>query len=161
MPAGASWEWVNGDAHSAAQYGLILGVILGIGTLIVSSVLLTFLGMFGIWPGPYLPLLPSMALMYALLAAQWSLMYFYPRRFPVLGRLGISPLGLRLVLPIRGTTVSWTKVRAVGRAWMDIDSGFLTLRFSLTLDQARKVREFLQIGEAAPRYPYPSVARPA
>jgi len=163
MPDEPSWEWVDGDPVRAAQYGLIGGVFISIAAVFAAFTIMAILSFWGVTSYPSLSSLDVWLIVLPLLGAEFFFLLYVPRRFPVVARIGVSPLGLRLVtvFPIRGPVLNWTQVRAVGRDWIVVDMGFLTSRYRLTLTQAQRVRQFLQVGEAAPRHPYPTVARPS
>jgi hypothetical protein len=163
MPDEPSWEWVDGDPVRAAQYALLGGVFLSIAAVFAAFTIVGILSFWGVTSYSSLPSLDVCLIVLPLLGAEYFFLLYVPRRFPVVARIGVSAIGLRLVtvFPIHVPVLNWTRVRAVGRDWIDVDMGIFTSRYRLTLTQAQRVRQFLQVGEAAQRYPYPTVARPS
>jgi hypothetical protein len=163
MPVEPPWEWVDGDPVRAGRYGLIGGVFISIAAVFTGLMIMSILNFWGV--ASYLSLSTSdmWLIVLPLLGTEYFFILYVPRRFPVVARIGVSPLGLRLVVvfPIRGPVLNRTQVRGVGRDWIAVDMGLLTSRYRLTLPQGQRIRQFLRVGEAAPRHPFPTVARPS
>jgi hypothetical protein len=162
MANGPPWEWVDGDPVRASWYSLIGGVFLTVGSVCFAFVVLSLLGFPDVTFGIRFWRLDSWIFVLPLLGFEYFFLLYIPRWIPVVARIGLSPIGVRLVtvIPIRSTTVDWTDVKSVGRDWIEVYTGFLTLRYSLTLNQAQQVRRFLGVGEAARQYPRAIVGRP-
>jgi hypothetical protein len=138
------WEWVDGDPISAVRFGFGLGILVGIGFGLGAFLLANLASAYlAGWPAISTnDLVPYVLL---LVAAQLLYQFGIPRRYPVVGRLAISPTGLKLVLPGRTATVAWTKVR-VGLDWVDAPHGLPSQRYKLTESQMDRLTRFLRIG---------------
>jgi hypothetical protein len=146
MPEEPPWEWVAGDPVRAAQFGLATGILIGgFGALLVVC-LLALAGLLTSAPSLDAASPAWTILVLAMATANFLFLYLFPRRFPIIGRLGISPVGVRIVLPLRGTTFPWPQVRDVGPDWIEVSSGTaLRERYRLTANQAERLSHFLGI----------------
>jgi hypothetical protein len=146
MPSEPPWEWVDGDTVRSVQYGVLYGVILGAALVIV---VFTFISLFdpsGLFSVPF-PLLttPLLELLFLFFLAGLFALLLLPRRVPVIGRLGVSPIGVRVILPNGGHTYYWGEVSQIGPDWLDISSlGITSRRYKLTTAQIQRVVRFLQ-----------------
>ncbi|HTT35479.1 MAG TPA: hypothetical protein VMH78_06395 [Thermoplasmata archaeon] len=142
-------EWVPGDRRWTILYGTVQVVLWA---LLVSdaAVYLVFFG----WPGLLSPfsawpfgnpdawqsglgfLSPGLFLA---LGASWQL----AGRYPVLGRIGISPIGLTIPGTFRNDTVPWPRVTWRDPVHLDVRGRRGALRITLTPEQAARVRGFL------------------
>jgi hypothetical protein len=147
------WEWVDGDpvlarrfrwatvANSAVSVGSLTLLVLGTYRLLAYSPTWSFV----------------FSVIFLLSAVGLSLLAHVPRWFPVVGRLGISPVGVRFEygFRLRPLTWSWTEVKEVGPEWVTVSSNrILRYRFRLTTNQAQRVSHFLKPWNG--RLPLPS-----
>ncbi|MFZ3355728.1 MAG: hypothetical protein WA549_03085 [Thermoplasmata archaeon] len=143
MPEEPPWEWVEGDRGHAALYGAITGVLLIIACAVFLTNIVSMLNLTRVWPVPALPnWLESTVLLALIVGLFFSLLF--PTRYPIVRRLGISPVGIRLVFPFYRRTVEWTAVKWVGPNYVDIRTwgGSQTVR--LTPEQVRGISRFLR-----------------
>jgi hypothetical protein len=145
MPAEPPWKWVEGDRVRAAQFRIFFGVLMGYSVLVVIVLTLEFLVTVGGWSGPTIPVWAGFALLLPWAAGLflWAFGVIW-RRFPIVGRLGISPVGLRLMIPPRGLTVRWPAVLRVGPDFVDVIPGLRVVRFRLTTNQVQQISSFRQ-----------------
>lgn len=136
------WEWVDGDAVHATNFALAQGVGLGVSSVGLALVTLAILANSGLMGLGALPgyVLESIAIGSLVLAL--GVQAYYPGRFPVVGRLGISPRGLQLVLPLRTLTVGWNSVE-LGPDWVRVSPPWGGQRFRLTGQQIARLARFL------------------
>lgn len=136
------WEWVDGDPVWAARFGLLTGILLGAASCLVSVLLLNWFGMLGLVSFPSLPWWAPQVLLWSILGPEFVVFWFLPRRYPTIGRIGISPIGLRLVLPVRTVLIRWTAVRQIGPDWVyfELLGG---QRYRLTERQAARLTHFV------------------
>lgn len=137
------WEWVDGDPVRSAQFALITGVFLGAASMLVVYFVLEALAVFQSLAVPVFNPLFGQALLWSVLGPELLFLYLFPRRFPVVGRLGISPVGLRLGFPLRTFSVAWESVERVGPDWVDVAPLLGTMRYRLTRPQSERLRHFL------------------
>jgi hypothetical protein len=118
-----------------------------LGIVLVLVAIFTALLALGVWSVPTslpLPFWVIFVILYSLLLPELVFLYLVPRRFPIVGRLGISPSGLRLVFPLRKETVPWRSVRRLGTDWVEISQTLGSQRYRLTSLQAERLTRFLQ-----------------
>lgn len=146
MPDGPPWEWVDGDAIRLARYSLIMGVLLGVASLLLLASVLNSLALAGVLSASPVPFWLMNVLTWCLLVPLFLFLYlFNPRRFPMVGRLGISPVGLRMVFPLYKVTVKWGAVNWVGPDWVEVNLGrWGSQRYRLTSDQVQRLARFTQ-----------------
>jgi hypothetical protein len=144
MPEEPPWEWVDGDRAGAVLFGVTYVYVLGVLLLFLFAFLLEILEMGGVVSGPAVPPWAASPLVLPPLIAAAGLVVFWPRLFAIVGRLGISPVGLRLVLPIRKVAVNWGAVRRVGVDWVTVETGRGYFRYKLTTNQAQRLNRFVQ-----------------
>jgi len=111
-------EWVDGDMSRVAQFGIGIGIWFGILlTLLVLAVLSTLGVSLNL---PQAPILASLDSWWVVGALGVWLSYYYgwPRLFPVVARIGISPRGLSLVVPLHSFAVPWDQVKEIGPGWV-------------------------------------------
>jgi hypothetical protein len=141
----------------AAQFGLRTGVFLGASSALVALFTIDLLSTYDFVTFPTLPPLLLVGLLWALIGPELLVFYCLPRRFPIVGRRGLSPVGIRTVLPLRGHTVRWYDVRWVGPDSIGVCPYMGTQRCKLTELQAHRLCRFLGIGvDPLPRGPTPS-----
>ena len=140
----APWEWVEGDPGKVAVFRRGAAVALacaGVGTVILAVSALNLAGVASVpsvpsWVEP-LWLSPTLVTVFFL--------SFYQIRNPVVSRLGVSPIGIRLVLPLRRFTVKWSAVRWVGPDFVDVKSRFGSAHIRLTPAQVQRISAFLHM----------------
>lgn len=141
------WEWVDGDPLEVARYGMVIGIFVGValaGLAVLVTVTVGALTSGTLLPSPPFWLIwvePALvaAVLYLLLAG-------FPRWYPVVARLGISPLGLRLTLPRREVRFSWDTELAVGPDWVQGRVVLSSRRFRLTPRQSERLHRFVRVG---------------
>jgi len=67
----------------------------------------------------------------------------FPTQYPILRRVGISSVGLRLVFPLRAITVKWPTIQWIGPDYMDAQLGRTRLHVRLTPGQVQQISNFL------------------
>ncbi|MCI4336727.1 MAG: hypothetical protein L3K17_05980 [Thermoplasmata archaeon] len=142
-PAGPPCEWVEGDAVRAAQFGLITGALLGGLSCLLS---ISLFQAAGVWAGPPFGLLTPVwgpLFLWVILGPELVIIYYFPRRFPVIGRLGISPAGMRLAFPLASFNLPWTSVDRIGPDWIEVSPFIGSVRYRLTPYQSYRLRVFL------------------
>jgi hypothetical protein len=148
MPDLPPWEWVEGDVVRSTRYALIMGVVLGAVALLLVFVVLNGLFLAGMLAASPVPIWLLTVLNWCVLVPVFALLIlFNPGRVPIVGRLGISPAGLRLVFPLFKVTVRWGAVRWVGPDWVEVSLGrWGSQRYRLTSDQIQRLARFTQPG---------------
>ncbi|MCI4364981.1 MAG: hypothetical protein L3K10_02820 [Thermoplasmata archaeon] len=149
MVADPPWEWVEGDALRSSQFAFLMGGILGVGSVVTGLVVLTLLGSVGVLRQTLIPVWQANLLLLGILGPELSCLYLFPRWFPVVASLGISPVGLRLRMGfvLHQYTVKWRSVRRIGPDWIQIGPGLGDQRFKLTKHQADRLARFLRPGQ--------------
>jgi hypothetical protein len=142
------WEWVDGDPVRVAHYELLRGMFIG---AVSTMLILWILNFLGVTAGlPFVSIAPSLSPIYlgSVLGAEgiFLVLAFYnvPSRIPIVGRRGISPIGLRFSPGFPGSTVRWGQVHRVGSDWVEINVGLGPQRFKLTANQEQRVLQFIQ-----------------
>jgi hypothetical protein len=142
--ASPSIEWVDGNLVRARQFTFIDGASIVIALLILTIVLLaTFTALLG---GTLSAAeLGGIAFTASALSGAVSIFAFsrLPRRWPVVKRLGISPMELRLDYSFRKLKTPWNLVRWRDRDHIEVLRGGRSTEFLLTEPQAERVRRFL------------------
>lgn len=144
-------EWVAGDPLWARRFSILEPVAFAAG---ISVPILFLLGtvidlspgttpLVGVWifltvAGPFGGVL-------APVAASWI-----PRRWPVIRRLGISPLELRLEYSFRKPSYPWSMVRWKDPRRIEISLSLGSVQFLLTEVQANRIRSFFQYSRPLP-----------
>lgn len=146
-PLAPPWEWVDGDPVWSSRFAFITGVLMGGAGALLALTTLVLVGGVVVSVGLPIPLVMQPLLIWAFVGPALLFMWLIPRRVPVLGRIGISPVGVRLVLPIRNLTVFWSSIRRIGPDWVDL-SGAPASRYRLTPQQARRLTHFVAPGLA-------------
>jgi hypothetical protein len=144
-------EWVAGDPIWARRFKLIellsIAVCALIPILILQSAFVNIsaganyldgLGVIAIFVVPACGALATIP--------AWLL----PRRRPVVRRLGISPLQLRVEYSFRNLDVAWQDVRWLDPFRIEISRKLGSMQFLLTNDQASRIRSFFQYGQPLP-----------
>jgi hypothetical protein len=136
------FEWVDGDPIWAKRFTLIELASITCGALIP---IIALLGSFGVLQGlpGYLVALASLAGSGGILGAAipgWWL----PRRRPVVRRLGISPVELRLEYSFRKMETPWNRVRWWDPFRIEVLQWAGSSRFLLTDSQAIRIRHFFE-----------------
>jgi hypothetical protein len=155
MPDEPPWEWVDGDSLQTALFRLLGGVLWGVGALLAFVSTVSILGVAGVISGLVVSsgaVIPVISLVFTVGLLLWGLA---PRWFPVTGRIGISPEGLRLALPLFKKTVIWPAVRWVGPDWVEVDRGHGSLHFKLTTHQVQRITGFVRPGGTGREAPLP------
>ncbi len=144
---GPPWEWVEGDPVEVARYAMVVGVFLGV-ALTLLAVLITAAA-FAVASGtvvftppywlPFVGLVPVFGVEYLLLNA-------WPRWRPIVARIGISPLGLRLAFPRREIRLGWDSELVVGSNWVQGRFFLRLCRYRLTSRQSERLRRFVRAG---------------
>jgi hypothetical protein len=138
------WEWVDGDTRRVAQFALGCGLVLGVfgcllGILLLSSLRIAVVGdPFGIPP------VALQLLSWGFLIPELACFWYFPRKYPILLRLGISPVGLRIVLLLRTINVSWPALEEVGQDWIKVSQPLDHVRYQLTAHQMERLRRFIR-----------------
>lgn len=135
-PADLGWHWESGDPVAASRYGVMVGIFLAAGAVFLAILLLDLVDLVRHPTAPRPPVDWLVVAIYPPLAVELLGGWYVPRRFAVVGRLGVSSAGIRLVLPVAGRTFRWSDVRGVGPYWIDLFDVVLTQRFRLTPNQA-------------------------
>jgi hypothetical protein len=151
MTSEPPWEWVDGDPVRVAHFELLRGMFIGaVSTMLVLWILI-FVGVTASLPLISIGPAVSQIYLWSVLAAEGLFLilafYIVPRRIPIIGRLGISPIGLWFAPGFRGSMVLWDQVHGVGPDWVEISAGLGPQRFKLTATQEHRVLEFLQPAE--------------
>lgn len=120
-----------------------MGVFLGAADVLLVVVAESILGFFGAGWAPLIPFDLLWLAPFAVLVPELIILSWFPRRFPAVGRVGISPLGLRLILPLRRETIVWPDVRGVGTDRIRLSIGAGTRTFRLTPRQGQRIAHFL------------------
>jgi len=143
MPDEPPWEWVEGDRAKAALFRSVSFILLALSCVVLVGDILPMLNLPGLGPGPFIPLwLESILLL--LLAFGVLFLIIFPTQYPIVRRLGISPIGIRLGLPLRMRTVKWSAVKWVGPNYVDLGTVFGNQPVRLTLKQVQRISRFLQ-----------------
>lgn len=145
MPDEPLWEWADGDPVRAGQYVMLNNLVGGAIFAVALWALLTMGGLIG-WVAFPTPQTSIWALLipFALVALPLLPAYFH-RRFPVVRRLGISPVGVRLVMPPQGSTYyRWGEVTRLGPDWLEVHPLIGSERYRLTANQSQRLVHFLQ-----------------
>ncbi|MCI4352642.1 MAG: hypothetical protein L3K14_04560 [Thermoplasmata archaeon] len=138
------WEWVEGDPVRSRRYSFLSSMVIGTSLAFVAWAFLNYASLNG-WL--VFPVAPSVLwpLLFVLVFVPLPLiLVYYARRFPVIRRLGISPVGLRLVIPPRGFTYRWGEVTRLGTDWLEVHPLLGSQRYRLTAYQAQRMIRFLQ-----------------
>jgi hypothetical protein len=141
-PPAPPWEWVDGDPVWSSRFTFITGLLMGGAAVLLVLTTLFLFGEVTISIGSPIPLVLQPLLIWAFTGPALLILWLLPRRVPVLGRIGISPVGVRLVLPVRNLTILWSSVRRIGPDWVDL-SGAPASRYRLTPLQARRLTHFV------------------
>jgi hypothetical protein len=138
------WEWVEGDPVRTGQYGFVIGIFTGVALSLAVVLALDLLSWVGhLLSPPPVPTWPLILVTQAILWPEVFFLFYFPRHFPIIGRLGISPAGLRLILPRRQVNVPWDSVQGFGPDWVAVHTGtFNTERYRLTPHQAERLKLF-------------------
>ncbi|MFZ1024260.1 MAG: hypothetical protein WAN87_09000 [Thermoplasmata archaeon] len=145
IPNEPPWEWIHGDRARVAQFRLIVGVSLGAGILVLASTILNILGMAGAWSGPAVPFWVGSPVVALLFLVGGFFLLGFERRYPIVSQLGISPVGIRMVLPFHNKlAANWGEVKWVGPDWVEVDRGHGSRRYKLTADQIHRLARFTQ-----------------
>jgi len=143
MPDEPPWEWAEGDRRKAGLFRWATGALLVMAGVGVIALTLSALSMAGFVSVPTIPAWVEPLWLAPMLVGVFFLS-LYPMRNPVVGRLGISPIGIQLVFPTRRLTVKWSGVRWVGPDFVDVNTGFLGEHVLLTPYQVQRITRFLQ-----------------
>ena len=141
------WEWVEGDPIEAARYGMVLGLFLGAVLTLVAVIVAVIVGEATF--GTFLPAPPFWLIWVGeglVVLVGCLLIRGFPRWYPVVTRLGISPLGLRLALPRREIRFGWDGELAVGPDWVQGRFELGHPRFRLTARQSERLHRFVRVG---------------
>ena len=136
-------EWVEGDPTRSTQFAFATGAFFGIGLAFLAVFLFTILGEAGLVPSAGVPFWPFMFGVYGLLAVELPFVYLFPRRHPIVARLGFSPVGLRLALPMRPIKVDWRSVRWTGPDQIEVQIPLGSQKYLLTSNQAARLARFV------------------
>lgn len=154
------WEWINGDAVYAGRYGFLRGVLFG-GVIGLAAAYFVLLGANLFGPpsaGALLPESVAVWWMPVLLGFEAALLLglgWYQSHRPVVTRLGVSPIGVRIVLPAtlgqRGTVVSWWGVSVLGPQTIRLDRGWPWTTLRLTPAQMQRLTSYWSAPATPPR----------
>lgn len=137
-------EWGDGDRTGVALFAVLYGVVLSSLILWLLADTLQILVMAGVVSGAgFSPWATSPFILPPLLAGAF-LVIFWPRLFANVSRLGISPTGLRIALPLRKVAVNWASVRWVGIDWVTVETRYGYQRYKLTANQVQRLNRFAQ-----------------
>lgn len=145
-----SWEWVDGDPVRSARFSIFQGVLFASLTLTVFGAILNFLGLLtGDRATAFFDTIEAQVILLSTTGACLLLSlaaYSMPKRVPVVRRLGISRMGLRMVMGLsrRGYKVWWGEVSRVGPDFLEVSRGLFPQRFKLTPYQQQRLVRFLQ-----------------
>lgn len=152
MDYGGPWEWVEGDAKRSAQYALAYWISLGIGAVLVVLLVLNFVPILTSTPstsGSPFPslLLWELASVLIFVTGVTAFRFSFQSRYPIVARLGISPVGVRLKLPIpslRAWNVGsdWADRPVIGSDWIGIRILGILEKYRLTDRQMARLRSF-------------------
>jgi hypothetical protein len=145
MSSKPPWEWVNGDPLRSMQFAFLAGITWGVTIALLAWFEVALFSSVSPLHGTDFRLAQN--LLYALLAlsvVNGVIGFYLPRRIPVIGSIGISPIGLRLKILIAGRTVYWGELKRIGPDWIDVSPGLGTQRYRLTQGQTQRIRSFLQ-----------------
>jgi hypothetical protein len=154
------WEWIQGDPVYAARYGFLRGVLFGgVIALVAAYLVLLFANLFG--PpsaGSWLPEWVATLWMPTVLGFEAAIflgLAWYQSHRPVVARLGVSPIGVRFVLPATpgsgGRLVSWWGVSVRGPETVRLELGWPWTTLRLTPAQMRRLTSFWSVPAALPR----------
>jgi hypothetical protein len=138
------WEWVDGNRAGPALFAVFYGVALGAAILALLADTLQILEMGSIISGPAVPPWATSPVVLLPVLAAAFLVIFWPRHFPIVRHLGISPAGLRLVFTLRKVTVNWRSVRWVGIDSVTMETRYGYHRYRLTANQGQRLNRFAQ-----------------
>ena len=144
------WEWVPGDPVRAGRYRWITAAGMGVWPAILALAFLRPSDLIGA-PAPTSDIWYGLA--FACLAFTFVELVYLPKWFPVLDRIGISPLGVRFGFGFlkHEHTYVWRDVREVGPSWIAVSSGnSLRQRYRLTANQAHRLHYLLGIRGQGP-----------
>lgn len=152
MQENPPWEWVDGDPLRVAQYtfgqGIFLGITLSLAAIwsvVLASVLLGH-PLVTLGPAASMDVFwVSFAVIESVLVIQAFYLGYFARKFPIVGRLGISPLGVRLILPRREEWVGWPSLARVGIDSIEVRPYVLLQRFRLTPRQVARLDRFMRL----------------
>lgn len=137
------WEWVSGDPIVLWQWGLATGLFL-CAIAVLGAILIPDAIGIAAWPTlPYFFISPAYPpfLLFTLLGAESAYLYYFsPARRPLVVQLGISPIGLRVRLPLRTYEAPWSKVSDIGLGGVYFAHRG---RFRLTDGQMERLSRFL------------------
>ncbi len=137
------WEWVEGDQSTASLFGVVTGVLLGVASVGFVATTISLLNLSGIWSGLVIPSWVTPACLLPMVGGVFFLILF-PTRYPIVRRLGISPIGIRLEFPLRSSTVKWPAVRWIGPNYVDVKTGLGSGHIRLTANQVQRISHFVQ-----------------
>ena len=138
MVALPPWEWVDGDPVHAVRFGVVTGQFTGALIATYGLVVLSALSLLSA------PLGVLEIVFSALMAPALAFDYLYPRHFAVIPRLGISPVGLRIPMPLHTVSVPWSKITVVGTDYIAVVWGLTDRCFHLTELQSERLHRFLR-----------------
>ena len=145
MPDEPPWEWVDGDWVLARRFRSTMAASAAVGVGILGLLVLGLVGVVvypPIWPMVW----PGFVFLYVVL--NFVLIDFVPRWFPVVARLGISPVGVRFQTGFlnRGSKFDWVKVHEIGTDCIAVSSGYIIRpRYRLTTNQAERLSRFMRV----------------
>ena len=147
MENGPPWEWVDGDPVLSRRFRrIMMADMAAMITLLALLILLVVLQGAGVQVHPRSSD-PVYAGIVVLLPVGALFLPNLPRWFPVVRRLGISPLGVRLEagFPERTSVWTWTEVKGIGPGWVALSKGgLIPQRFRLTAKQSERLSHFVR-----------------
>ncbi|MCI4353332.1 MAG: hypothetical protein L3K14_08155 [Thermoplasmata archaeon] len=141
-------EWVDGDLVRAREFTIVDLVSTAIGILIPG--ILVWASYAGRLGAPASPLgLAGLALLVAPLGAFLAgvAVSRIARSWPVVKRLGISPVEVRLEYSFRNLRTPWNRVRWGDPVRLEVLQWGGSAQFLLTDSQANRIRRFFQYGQ--------------
>lgn len=144
-------EWVPGDPIWPRRFTYVESIAVGAG--IVVPVLALLIPFFAVSAGSgyqlWSSLEPGLEISLAVFLASIPI-WWLPRRWAVVRRVGISPNQLYLEYSFRKLESRWTRVRWKDSLRVEISRGFGTVQFLLTDRQAARIRAFFRPYEPLP-----------
>jgi hypothetical protein len=143
-------EWVDGDPVRSTQFAFATGAFFGAGLSLIALYTWVLLGWMGVAPAAAFPIGVLEVLVFGILAVELPFLYLFPRRYPVIARLGFSPSGVQLRVPLRTLRLRWDSLAWAGPILLDANVGLGTQRYRLTERQAARLAWFVRSSGPTP-----------